>query len=69
MKRIPTLLPLALLFLSAAMRLHAQDGFGGCDDSPENPTLVLGLIVGAASLAYPRVRGFLRSRNRRDGDR
>jgi XrtJ-associated TM-motif-TM protein len=55
------LLPLALLLLLTSLRLHAQ--VDGCDDSPENPTLVLGLIVGAAGLAFPRVRHYLRSRN------
>ncbi len=67
MKRIRTLLPLVLLVLFAAMRLHAQ--IDGCTDSPENPTLVLGLIVGAAGLAYPRVRHYLQSRHRSGRDR
>lgn len=53
--------------LVAASRLHAQ--IDGCTDSPENPTLVLGLIVGAAGLAYPRVRHYLQTRNRSGRDR
>lgn len=53
--------------LFAAFRLHAQ--IDGCTDSPENPTLVLGLIVGAAGLAYPRVRHYLQTRKRSERDR
>jgi XrtJ-associated TM-motif-TM protein len=63
---LSSLVPLALFLLLAAIRLHAQDDITGCDDSPENPTLVLGLIVGAASLGYVRVRHYLRARNDRD---
>jgi len=55
-----TILPVALLLLlGSSLRLHAQ--ITGCDDSPESPTLVLGLIVGAASLGYTRLRLHLRS--------
>jgi XrtJ-associated TM-motif-TM protein len=50
----------AFLLLLTAVRLHAQ--VDGCGDSPENPTLVLGLIVGAASVGFPRVRQYLRGR-------
>jgi len=37
----------AMLFL-IAIPLRAQDG---CADSPENPTIMLGLAAGAAALA------------------
>jgi len=40
--------------------MHAQ--VDGCDDSPESPILVLGLIVSAASVAYAQVRNYLRER-------
>lgn len=66
MKKFATLLPLLFLFLITVLRVHAQDDIGGCADSPENPTLVLGLIVGAAGVAYPRLRSYLRNRSRRD---
>jgi XrtJ-associated TM-motif-TM protein len=44
-----------VLFLLAALPLHAQSG---CVDSPENPTAVLGLI-GAAGALYVPVRNKL----------
>ena len=44
-----------ILALTAAMPVHAQ--FGGCSDSPENPTLVLaGLASGAFALSSVRTR-------------
>jgi XrtJ-associated TM-motif-TM protein len=61
--RMKTILPLFLLVLAASLRLHAQDGFDGCTDSPENPTAVLGLIVAAAGLGSVRLRHYLRARN------
>jgi XrtJ-associated TM-motif-TM protein len=64
-KKFKTIFPVALLLLAATVRLHAQDGFDGCTDSPENPTLVLGLIVSAASVGYVQVRRYLRVRNHR----
>ena len=42
------------LLLAAAKMLHAQTG---CDDSPEDPTLILALVAGAGAL----VAGFLAS--------
>ena len=66
MKKFAALLPLLLLLFISVLRVHAQDDIGGCTDSPENPTLVLGLIVGAAGVAYPRLRSYLRSRSRRN---
>lgn len=65
LKKIRLILPVVLLILIASVRLHAQ-GIDGCTDSPENPTLILGLIVGAAGLGYTRLRHRLRSRNKSD---
>lgn len=45
------------LMLAAALPLRAQTG---CDDSPEDPTIVLALVGGAGGLAA----GLLRSRFR-----
>jgi XrtJ-associated TM-motif-TM protein len=45
------------LFLLAALPLHAQ---GGCVDSPENPTAILGLI-GAAGACYSPLKKKLTS--------
>ena len=50
------------LFLLAAFPLHAQ---GGCVDSPENPTAVLGLIGAAGAFCIPlkkKLTSTLRSR-------
>jgi len=44
------------LMLAVALPLRAQTG---CDDSPEDPTLVLALVSGAGALAA----GVWRSRN------
>jgi XrtJ-associated TM-motif-TM protein len=57
--KIRAILPVALLLLLATVRLHAQSG---CDDSPENPTLVLGLIVSAAGVGYVQARRLLSAR-------
>jgi XrtJ-associated TM-motif-TM protein len=43
-----------LLLLAAVTAAHAQTG---CVDSPENPTVVFGLIAAAASLGLMRFRG------------
>ena len=52
---------LALVALFAVSSLaHA---FGGCVDSPENPTLILGLIGGAAAAA-PWCLKKLKARNK-----
>ena len=62
MKKFAALLPFALLLMLGSAQLHAQGDIGGCDDSPENPTVILGLIVGAGSFGYLRVRNYLRAR-------
>jgi XrtJ-associated TM-motif-TM protein len=48
-KKFRYMLPLALLVLAATLRLHAQEGAGGCVDSPENPTAILALVGAAAA--------------------
>lgn len=62
MKKFGPILPAALLILAASARLHAQ--VDGCADSPENPTAVLGLIVGAAGIGYVQVRRYFRARSK-----
>jgi XrtJ-associated TM-motif-TM protein len=50
------------LFLLTVLPLHAQ---GGCVDSPENPTVVLGLIGAAGALIIPvknKLASFVRGR-------
>ena len=39
---------LVLTLAAAALPLHAQDG---CDDSPEDPTIVLALVAAAGAVA------------------
>ncbi len=64
MKKLAAVLPVFLFLLATSVRVHAQ--ITGCDDSPENPTLVLGLIVGAAGIGYSRIRQLrARKSNRR----
>jgi XrtJ-associated TM-motif-TM protein len=56
-KKLRYMLPFALLVLAATLRLHAQEGDGGCVDSPENPTAILALVgVAAAGLNQLRIR-------------
>jgi XrtJ-associated TM-motif-TM protein len=56
------LLMFVALSLSVAVRAHAQ---GGCDDTPENPTLVLaGLSSGV--FAITSLRNHLRARRKSD---
>lgn len=52
------LVALLLLALGAALPLHAQSG---CDDSPENPTLILAGLAGGA-FAVSNLRTRLRAR-------
>jgi XrtJ-associated TM-motif-TM protein len=56
MKKLAYFVPAAVLFFATALPVYAQTG--GCTDSPENPTVVLGLLVSAASI------GLLHFRNR-----
>lgn len=50
----------AVAALLAALPARAQSG---CVDSPENPTAVLGLIAGAASLGFHQLRQFRARKN------
>jgi XrtJ-associated TM-motif-TM protein len=57
----------ALVFALAATPARAQ---GGCDDSPENPTLILaGLASGAYALSALRHRMRLRAAARESASR
>jgi XrtJ-associated TM-motif-TM protein len=47
-------------FLCASISLHAQTG---CEDSPENPTIVLAL-VGSAGALFSTVRSRLKTRRK-----
>jgi len=60
LKKLGTIVPVVLLLLATSLRAHAQ--ITGCDDSPENPTLVLGLIVSAAAIGFAWTRHSLRGR-------
>ncbi len=53
-------IPAALLLLMATSA-HAQNG---CVDSPENPTVVFGLIAAAASILLLRLRSRSGFRNK-----
>jgi len=54
MKKLLLLAPLVVLF---AVAVPARAQFGGCDDSPENPTLILaGLASGAFAVSSLRTR-------------
>jgi XrtJ-associated TM-motif-TM protein len=47
------------IFLLVALPLRAQTG---CDDSPEDPTIVLALVAGAGALAANVWRSRIRKR-------
>jgi XrtJ-associated TM-motif-TM protein len=53
MKKLMYIVPVVLAILAVTVQAGAQSG---CTDSPENPTAVLGLVVGAASLGYMQLR-------------
>lgn len=58
MKKSSLLLLTAAAVVSVALPLHAQ---GGCVNSPENPTVVLGL-VGTAGAFFASARARIRAR-------
>jgi XrtJ-associated TM-motif-TM protein len=60
-KKLRYMLPLALLVLAATLPLYAQQGDGGCVDSPENPTAILAL-VGVAAAGLNQLRNRFRGR-------
>jgi XrtJ-associated TM-motif-TM protein len=55
MRTLAWKIPVALAILAAATALQAQTG--GCVDSPENPTVILGMIATAVSFGVVRLRG------------
>jgi XrtJ-associated TM-motif-TM protein len=63
MKKFTLIVPAAILFLATALPLYAG-GTGGCTDSPENPTAVLGLIVSAASIGFLQIRNRIGNRRK-----
>ena len=54
MKKLAYFVPAAIVFFASALPLHAS--LGGCTDSPENPTLVLGLVLSAGSIGFMQIR-------------
>jgi XrtJ-associated TM-motif-TM protein len=54
-KKLGYILPVALLIAVAALPAFAQEGVGGCVDSPENPTAILAL-VGMAAVGINQLR-------------
>ncbi len=57
MKKLRYVLPVLLVIAAATLRLHAQEGDGGCVDSPENPTAILALVgMAAAGINHLRNR-------------
>jgi XrtJ-associated TM-motif-TM protein len=56
MKYFFAVLALAVI-VALPVRAQTPDGFGGCEDSPENPTLILaGLAGGAFAINSLRLR-------------
>jgi XrtJ-associated TM-motif-TM protein len=65
---LPQIATVAMLLTLGAVSAHAQ-GFGGCGDSPENPTLVLaGLASGAFAVSQVKMRLRARSASRSKSD-
>ena len=62
MKKFAYIVPGLLCALVLAVPAHAQ--IGGCTDSPENPTAVLGLVVSAASIGFVKLRAHFGSRKK-----
>ncbi len=62
MKKALYLAPVALLLLAATVPAHAQ--LGGCTDSPENPTAILGIALSAASIGFVQLRNRFGSRKK-----
>jgi XrtJ-associated TM-motif-TM protein len=61
MKRLLVAVPVAILFLATTTSVQAQSG---CVDSPENPTVVFGLIAAAASFGVMHFRKRFGSRDK-----
>lgn len=62
MKKFACIASVALLVLTATASAHAQ--LGGCTDSPENPTAILGLVVSAASIGFVQLRARFGNRSK-----
>jgi XrtJ-associated TM-motif-TM protein len=58
-KSIPSLLVIAVALFAFSTKAFGQ--IVGCDESPEDPTVVLALI-GSAAVAFPVLRGKIRNR-------
>jgi XrtJ-associated TM-motif-TM protein len=54
MKKFAYIVPVVLFMLVATPQIFAQ--ISGCEDSPENPTAVLGLIMSAVGIGYVQLR-------------
>ena len=67
MRKIRTLTLVSLSLLLVAAPAFADGGLGGCADSPENPSLILGLLGGAAA-GLPWLRARLSQRLSRRAD-
>jgi hypothetical protein len=53
MRRLLSIVPLAVLVLFSAATLRAQTG---CVDSPEDPTIALGMVAAITAFAFTRFR-------------
>jgi XrtJ-associated TM-motif-TM protein len=62
MKKLAYIIPVVLFMLVATPHVFGQ--ISGCEDSPENPTAVLGLIVSAVGIGYTQLRGRIGSRKK-----
>lgn len=62
MRRLLSIVPLALFLLLSAVTLRAQTG---CEDSPEDPTIALGTIAAITAFAFTRFQ----TRNNSSGKR
>jgi len=56
LKKFAYLVPMALFVLVTALPVRADGKIKGCTDSPENPTAVLALVVGAATIGFMQLR-------------
>jgi XrtJ-associated TM-motif-TM protein len=62
-KKLAYIVPAAILLFATALPAFAT---GGCTDSPENPTVVLGLVVSAASIGFVQFRNRFGNRKKQD---
>jgi XrtJ-associated TM-motif-TM protein len=62
-RKFPYIVPMALFVLAAAVPVYAGS-VSGCTDSPEIPTVALGLIVSAASIGFHQVRNRIGNRRK-----